>query len=86
MNPRLLGKPGVGKTTLACAAALATLDFINDPEAYDRQEQLRAMDIAANALILFAHRHADRAEELAASEKDPLRQQELQEGNGEKQG
>ncbi len=58
-------------------AALAELDFINDPEAYDKQEQLRAMDIAANSLILFAHRHADHAEELAGEEDDPARQAEL---------
>ena len=59
-------------------AALAALDFINDPEAYDRQEQLRAMDIAANALILYAHRHSEHAKELAEVENNPARRLELE--------
>ena len=58
-------------------AALAALDFINDPEAYDRQEQLRAMDITADALIHFAYRHAELAEKLAARESDEQRRSEL---------
>ncbi|MFN2135658.1 MAG: pyruvate formate lyase family protein, partial [Candidatus Promineifilaceae bacterium] len=59
-------------------AALSALDFINDPEAYDKQEQLRAMDITADALILFAHRHADLADELAAEESSAQRRAELE--------
>jgi pyruvate formate-lyase/glycerol dehydratase family glycyl radical enzyme len=59
-------------------ASLAALDFIHDPEAYDKQEELKAMDITATALIVFANRHADRAEELAAAESDPARRAELQ--------
>ncbi|MFN2142579.1 MAG: trans-4-hydroxy-L-proline dehydratase [Candidatus Promineifilaceae bacterium] len=58
-------------------AAMAVLDFINDPEAYDRQEQLRAMDITADALIHFAYRHAELAEKLAARESDEQRRSEL---------
>ena len=40
------------------AEAIAALDFLNDPEAYDKREQLKAMDIACDAVILFAERHA----------------------------
>ena len=58
-------------------AALAGLDFMNDPEAYDRQEELRAMAISADAIIAFARRHAAKARELAAAEKDPARKKEL---------
>ncbi len=58
-------------------ASLAALDFLGDPLAYDRQEQLRAMRIAAEALILFAERHAEEAEEQAAAVSDPLRRAEL---------
>ena len=58
-------------------AALAGLDFIQDPEAYDKQEELRAMDITAAALILFAERHAEKADELAAAENNPARRAEL---------
>jgi trans-4-hydroxy-L-proline dehydratase len=57
--------------------AMTALNFIHDPEAYEKQEQLRAMSIAADALVLFAHRHADRAEELAADEADSARRAEL---------
>jgi len=57
--------------------ALDNLDFLNDPEAYRRQEQLKAMEIAAEALILYGERHALRARNLAESEEDPIRKDEL---------
>lgn len=44
---------------------IAKLDFLNDPEATDRQEQLTAMAISCDAVILFAERHARLAEEMA---------------------
>jgi pyruvate formate-lyase/glycerol dehydratase family glycyl radical enzyme len=59
------------------AAAVAALDFASDAEALARREQLEAMAIAADAAILYAERHADRAEELAAAESDPIRRAEL---------
>jgi formate C-acetyltransferase len=58
--------------------ALANLDFLNDPDAYDKQEELRAMLICADALIRFAQRYAEKARELAAREPDPRRRQELE--------
>jgi pyruvate formate-lyase/glycerol dehydratase family glycyl radical enzyme len=58
--------------------ALAGLDFMNDPEAYDKQEELRAMVVSVDAIIAFARRHADKARELAAGEKDPARRKELE--------
>ena len=58
-------------------ARLAALDYLNDPEAYARQEQLKAMRIAAVALIRFAERHAEAARRLAAAEADPQRRVEL---------
>jgi formate C-acetyltransferase len=58
--------------------ALAALDFAEDPQALDKVEQLKAMDIACEAVIIFAERHADRARELAASEKDSQRKTELE--------
>ena len=56
---------------------LAALDFINDPEATDKQQELQAMDISCDAAILFAERHAELAEQKAAVEKDPQRAAEL---------
>jgi formate C-acetyltransferase len=56
---------------------LEHLDFLNDPEAYAKQEQLRAMEISAEALILYAGRHALMARELADGESKPARREEL---------
>jgi len=55
------------------------LDFYNDPQALDKLEELRAMDIAADALILFAERHARELDRLAAAEINPGRKKELAE-------
>jgi formate C-acetyltransferase len=59
------------------AAKIAALDFLNDPEATDKAEEWKAMDISCDAVILFAERHAALAEELAAGEKDLDRKTEL---------
>jgi formate C-acetyltransferase len=58
--------------------SLEGLDYLNDPEAYDKQEELRAMLICAEALIRFAQRHAEKARELARQEQDPQRKKELE--------
>lgn len=55
----------------------AGLDFEHDPKAIDKHEQLKAMRIACKALIRFAERHAELAEDLAAREIDPERRSEL---------
>jgi formate C-acetyltransferase len=57
---------------------LATLDYFNDAEAYAKEQELKAMEIAAEALILFAKRHAEKAKELAAVESAPQRKRELE--------
>lgn len=59
------------------ADRLARLDYLHDPLASDRAEQLRAMDIACDAAIVFAERHADLAWEKAKTEADPVRKAEL---------
>jgi formate C-acetyltransferase len=56
---------------------LSELDFFNDSEAYDKEQELRAMKIAAEAVIVFARRHADKARALADDEKDSDRKEEL---------
>ena len=60
------------------ANAAAALDFAGDAEAHQKQEQLYAMDIACDAAILFAERHADLAAERAQTEQDPARRAELE--------
>jgi len=59
------------------AERLSRLDYLNDPLASDRAEQLRAMDIACDATVIFANRHADLAWQLATTEADPARKAEL---------
>lgn len=59
------------------AEARAKLDFINDPEATAKDEQLQGMDISCDAVIIFAERHADLAEKMAAEERDEKRKAEL---------
>jgi len=60
------------------ADELAALDFLNDPEATDKAEELKAMDVSCDAVIVFAERHAVLAEEMAAAESNPQRVAELQ--------
>lgn len=59
--------------------SLRKIDYLNDPEAYEKQEELKAMLICADAIITFAKRHARKALELAEKEKDPKRKKELEE-------
>jgi formate C-acetyltransferase len=58
--------------------ALEGLDFLNDPRAYDKREELHAMEITAHALIMFAERHAEKLDELAAAEVELQRRSELE--------
>ena len=58
-------------------AARSALDFMVDPEAYDKKQELEAMAITARALIMYAERHAAKLDELAAKESDAKRQSEL---------
>ncbi|MEA1939160.1 MAG: trans-4-hydroxy-L-proline dehydratase, partial [Candidatus Caldatribacteriota bacterium] len=57
--------------------SLKNVDYLNDQNAYDKQEELKAMIICARAIIAFAHRHAEKAREMASVEKDSLRKKEL---------
>ena len=59
------------------AHELRNLDFMNDPEATDKQEELTAMSISCDAAIIFAERHAELAEKMAGRETDPKRKKEL---------
>jgi trans-4-hydroxy-L-proline dehydratase len=59
-------------------ASLAALDFLNDPEALDKQEELKGMALCTEGLIAFARRYAEKARELAKAEKDAVRKKELE--------
>jgi len=60
------------------AERIARLDFRSDPDAAARREQLTGMSIACDAVITFAERHAELAEKLTRSEKEPRRRAELE--------
>jgi trans-4-hydroxy-L-proline dehydratase len=59
--------------------AINNIDFFNDTEAYNKKEQLKAMSISCDAIILFANRYADKLTELAKIEPDSARKKELEE-------
>lgn len=58
--------------------SLAKLDYLNDPAAQEKSDTLKAMDIACDAAVIFAERHARLAEKMAESETDPCRKKELE--------
>ncbi|WP_136081260.1 trans-4-hydroxy-L-proline dehydratase [Pontiella desulfatans] len=58
-------------------AHLDRLDYLADPDATDKAEELKAMAIACDAAIVFANRHAELAEQRALTEKNPQRAAEL---------
>jgi pyruvate formate-lyase/glycerol dehydratase family glycyl radical enzyme len=57
--------------------SLSGLDFFNDPQAFEKSEELKAMDIACDAIIMYAKRNADELERLAAIEQMEERKAEL---------
>lgn len=56
---------------------ISKLDFIKDPQAFTKHEELKAMSICCDAIITFGKRHAEKAIELAVTEKDENRKKEL---------
>jgi formate C-acetyltransferase len=60
------------------ARSLASLDYLNDPEAAEKAEELKAMAISCDAVITFANRHAEMAEKMAAVETNSERRAELE--------
>ena len=57
--------------------SMDALDFMNDPEAYDKMEELKAMDISCDAVIILGERYHKLALEMAEKEADPVRKEEL---------
>jgi len=56
---------------------LESLDYHINPEAYSKGEELKAMEITADALIEYASRYSELASEQALNEADPERKKEL---------
>lgn len=57
--------------------SLAKLDTLNDSNVDDKQEELKAIEIVADALISFANRYSKYAKSLADKETDKKRKAEL---------
>jgi formate C-acetyltransferase len=57
--------------------SLARLDFLQDPQAYEKQQELEAMKICSQAIIRLAERYSEKAATLAETELEPRRKQEL---------
>ena len=57
---------------------ISGLDYTSDPQAFEKSEELKAMDIACDAIIMFANRHANELDNLAESETNPARRVELE--------
>ncbi|MDD3105386.1 MAG: glycyl radical protein [Bacteroidales bacterium] len=63
------------------AGVLSALEGDEDPESIRKREMLQAMDIACEALVIFAQRHADLAREMAGdcmARGDVMRARELE--------
>jgi pyruvate formate-lyase/glycerol dehydratase family glycyl radical enzyme len=58
--------------------SLKNLDYLEDPMAYHRQEELKGMRICAQAIIAYAGRYAQKARTLAEAETDLPRKAELE--------
>ncbi len=56
---------------------ITRLDYLNDGQAYEKSNQLKAMAICAEAIISLAQRYARLAEEKAEREQDQKRKTEL---------
>lgn len=57
--------------------AMDKLDYFYDAGAYEKYEELKAMEIACDAIIMYANRHAEELEKLAADEISTARKAEL---------
>ncbi len=54
------------------------IDWLDDPEAWEKDQELLAMEITIDAMINFANRYADLAKRMADEEVDPKRKKELE--------
>lgn len=58
-------KKGMLQYKAEIAEHLQSLDYLNDKDATDKFEELKAMDISCDAVIVFAERHAELADKMA---------------------
>lgn len=56
---------------------ISALDFLNDKEALEKRDELRAMRIACEAIIALGKRYGELAQQMAEKEEDESRKSEL---------
>ncbi|GAB4319971.1 trans-4-hydroxy-L-proline dehydratase [Pseudothermotoga elfii] len=49
----------------------------SDPEYFEKLEELKAMNISCDAILIYAKRYSEKLKKLSENEKDPQRKQEL---------
>ncbi len=69
---------GLTRAKQEIAAAIENLDFFNDLDATDKREQLTAMAITCDGMMIYAARYADLLEEKASQTTDAKRKKELE--------
>lgn len=57
--------------------ALSELDYIKDLDAFEKENELKAMEIACDAILILGKRYQEYAQELAEKESDEQRKEEL---------
>ena len=58
---------------------IASLDYLRDPLALDKREELLGMKLVCEGMVIFGRRYADLARGMAAIESDPNLKKELEE-------
>ena len=56
---------------------LEKIDYLNDPDALEKREQLKAMAVCCDSIIIYGKRYAEEGERLASAESNPVRKKEL---------
>ena len=77
VGSRNIYQKGFADYKLDIAEAIERLDFQNDPEATQKREQLAAMSICCDAIMILGKRYAAYARQLAALETDNTRRADL---------
>ncbi|MEA3505456.1 MAG: pyruvate formate lyase family protein, partial [Bacteroidota bacterium] len=72
-------KKGMLDIILDIENSIHALDYFSDANAYEKHEELKAMKISAQAIIMYANRHAEKLQLLAEKETDTVRKAELEE-------
>lgn len=57
--------------------AIENLDYLNDKDVLDKLDELKAMSIMCDAIMILGKRYAELAYQMAKEEKDPTRKAEL---------